>query len=171
MRSKYTWVYKEKSEAPVDRCYLTIKMNTLAFLDLQITISNQKLHYPIFRKPNFTDTVISFSSNHPTTTKFAAFYSMFHRLLSIPMNNTNFNKELNIIQNIALNNGYNISTINKIYNKMKRKFTFSYIHSLQSGIEQIFRRIPFISNQLTSPLASTLRSYMESLLLYITTTI
>ena len=46
-----------------------------------------------------------------------------------------------------------------MYNKIKRKFTISHIHSLQSGTEQIFRRIPFISNQLTSPLASTLRSY------------
>ena len=75
------------------------------------------------------------------------------------MNTTNFNKELNINQNIALNKGYKISTINKIYNKIKRKFTISHIHSLQSGTEQIFRRIPFISNHLTSPLASTLRSY------------
>ena len=58
-----------------------------------------------------------------------------------------------------MNNGYNISTINKIYNKIKCKFTISHLHSLQSGTEQIFRRIPFISNQLTSPLASTLRSY------------
>ena len=50
-------------------------------------------------------------------------------------------------------------TINKIDNKIKRKFTISHLHSLQSGTEQILRRIPFISNQLTSPLASTLRSY------------
>ena len=40
------------------------------------------------------------------------------------------------------------------------KFTISNIlHSLESETEQIFRRILFISNQLTSPLASTLRSY------------
>ena len=52
------------------------------------------------------------------------------------MNTTHFNKELNIIPNIALNNGYNISTINKIYNKIKRKLTISHLRSLQPELNK-----------------------------------
>ena len=70
---------------------------TLGFLDLQITLTNNKLEYKIFRKPTFTDTVILFISNHPMNTKLSAFYSMFNRLIRTPMNTTNFNSELNII--------------------------------------------------------------------------
>ena len=70
---------------------------TLAFLDFQITLTGNKLEYKIFRKPTFTDTVIPFTSNHPTNNKLSAFYSMFNRLIRTPMNTTNFNSELNII--------------------------------------------------------------------------
>ena len=74
------------------------------------------------------------------------------------MDTLDFNNELNIIYNIALNNGYNILTINKIYNKINRKISISHLHSLNSGTEKIFKRLPFISNQLTNPIASTLRT-------------
>ena len=57
-----------------------------------------------------------------------------------------------------LNNRYNISTINKINNKFKRKLTISLLHS---GTEQTFKRIPLIisMHQLTARLSSTLSSY------------
>ena len=97
---------------------------TISFLDLIITIINQKLEYQIFRKPTFTDTIIPFSSNHLTNTKFSAFYSMINRLIQIPLNKDNVNKELNTIYNIASHIGFNRKTISKLFNKINKKHDF-----------------------------------------------
>ena len=46
-----------------------------------------------------------------------AYKSFFHRLIDIPLSSDNFNKELNIIKQIAFNNGYNESLIENILKK------------------------------------------------------
>jgi len=47
---------------------------------------------------------------------------MIHRLVTVPLNGFNFQKELNIIKQIAINNFYNVKIINKILNhKLYRK--------------------------------------------------
>ena len=51
----------------------------------------------IYYKPSHTDTIIPKCSNYPHSHKLAAFYSMIHRLTF---------EELNIIKQIAYNNGY-----------------------------------------------------------------
>ena len=45
-------------------------------------------------------------------------------------------------------------------------FSLTLNGSLHSGIEHISKRIPFISNHLTYPLSSTLRSYVINPALY-----
>ena len=92
---------------------LEIGNKTISFLDLTITITNQKLEYKTFRKPTFTDKIIPFSSNHSTNTKFSAFYSMINRLILTPLN---FNNELDTIYN-----GYNNKTIKKVFIKINKK--------------------------------------------------
>ena len=130
---------------------------TLAFLDLQITLTNNKLEYKIFRKPTFTDTVIPFTSNHPMNTKLSAFYSMFNRLIRTPMNTTNFNSELNIIYTIGKNNGYDTITLEKIFRKINRKFIISKFHTLESESDKIYSRLPFISDHISNPIARILQ--------------
>lgn len=58
---------------------------TLNFLDLSITLVNDRHAFDIYRKPTHTDTVIHNSSQHPPSHKHAAFHSMVHRLFSIPL--------------------------------------------------------------------------------------
>ena len=53
-----------------------------------------------------TDTVIHATSFHPISQKMAAFHSMIHRLLSLPLDNKDFLTELNTIKYIAVANGY-----------------------------------------------------------------
>ena len=85
----------------------TIKEETnhsINFLDLTIKNQNGSHIFSIYHKPSFTDIIIPNSSCHPHSHKLAAFDSMTHRLTSIPLSPSDFDKELNIIKHIAYNN-------------------------------------------------------------------
>ncbi|CAG9828424.1 unnamed protein product [Diabrotica balteata] len=77
----------------------TEQNQSINFLDIKIIRLKNKHDFSIFHKPTHTDTTIHNSSSHTT---------------QIPMSNYNFETELNIIKQIAVNNGYNEQTINKI---------------------------------------------------------
>jgi hypothetical protein len=95
----------------------------LNFLDLSITknTSNKKLHFNIYRKPTTTDTVIHATSFHPISQKMAAFHSMIHRLLSLPLDNKNFLDELHTIKYIAVANGYSATVVSSILKKHRNR--------------------------------------------------
>jgi len=42
---------------------------------------------------------------------------MIHRLFMIPLSETNLNKEITVIKQIALNNGFNTNLIDKLIEK------------------------------------------------------
>lgn len=98
--------------------------NSINFLDLTITKVQGKHEFQIFRKPTHTDTVIHASSCHPWQHKMAAFNSYVHRLLTIPLSQINYKKELNILYHIAIANGYKRCIIdNLIKNKINKIIT------------------------------------------------
>lgn len=97
------------------------KNNKLNYLDITITRNINKFTYTIYRKPTQTDMIIPYKSIHPHQHKMAAFYSMLYRMLKIPMNKEDQEREKNIIKQIAKVNGYQTKTINKIENKIKQK--------------------------------------------------
>lgn len=74
--------------------------NSINFLDVTITRNNNKLNFSIFHIPTHTITIYN-TSFHPFQHNLAADNSMVHRLLSIPMSDESFNKELIIIKQIA----------------------------------------------------------------------
>lgn len=94
---------------------------TLNYLDICLRRRNNKIEFSIYRKNTFTDTVIHKNSNHPYKQKIAAFNNMIHRMLNIPMNKDNYNKELNTIFQIATNNGYKKEEILTILKKQKTR--------------------------------------------------
>lgn len=110
--------------------------NSINFLDLTITKYNNKHTFSIYHKPSHTDTTIHNKSCHPVQHKLAAFHSMIHRLLSIPLNEKDFLKELNIIKQIAVNNGYNVDIVNSILNKKKYKKALELIFPRQQKNNQ-----------------------------------
>src|SRR3978361_589466 len=71
--------------------------NKISYLDLTIENKNGRFEFSIYRKPTHTDTTIPYSSNHPSTHKLAAYNSMVHRLLTIPVSRENFEKGRKII--------------------------------------------------------------------------
>ncbi|XP_044760166.1 uncharacterized protein LOC123317626 [Coccinella septempunctata] len=94
---------------------------SIDFLDLTISRSEESFSYKIFHKPTQTDVLIHADSNHPRSHKMAAFHSFANRLLSVPMTEFDYEAELNIIQQLAQNNGYNPSIITSLIEKIKRR--------------------------------------------------
>jgi hypothetical protein len=71
------------------------------FLDTQIKRLDKKLSFNVYRKPTATPRYISNESHHNIQHKSAAFNSMVHRLVTIPMSPDDAVSELNEIKNIA----------------------------------------------------------------------
>ena len=101
---------------------------SINFLDLTIKRENNKHIFSVFHKPTHTDTTIHNNSCHPVQHKLASFHSMIHRLISLPLNQENFQKELNIIKQIAVNNGYNPDIINQILRNKTYKKTINMVY-------------------------------------------
>lgn len=102
---------------------------TLNFLDLSITRKNPKLEFKIYRKPTTTDTVIPALSNQSEHIKHAVFHSLIFRLINVPLSKSNFQDELNIIKQIAVNNGYEPELIDNILKRKLRKRTESLLYN------------------------------------------
>ena len=88
--------------------------NELNFLDLTITKQHNNLKFGIYRKPTTTDVTIHGDSHHPYSQKLAAYNSLVHRLLSVPLEDNDFNDELNTIKHIAAANGYDCRMVDNI---------------------------------------------------------
>ena len=62
----------------------------------------------IYRKPTYTDVTIDGSSFHPPNHKHAAIHTMIHRMVSVPLSPTAFQKEKDTIKLIAKNNSIRV---------------------------------------------------------------
>lgn len=58
-------------------------------------------HFAIYRKPSNSGVLIHGDSFHHFSHKLAAFHSMIHRLLSIPLSSASFQSELDVISHLA----------------------------------------------------------------------
>jgi hypothetical protein len=82
----------------------TEKDHTLNYLDLSLHRTPTNIKTAIYRKPTFTDTIITFNSNHPTQNKYAAIRHLYNRLNTYNLQHNEHTQELNIIHNILHNN-------------------------------------------------------------------
>ncbi|XP_050518098.1 uncharacterized protein LOC126892578 [Diabrotica virgifera virgifera] len=121
--------------------------NSINFLDLTLTRIENKLSFSVFRKPTQTDHTIPRSSNHPFQQKMASFYCYIHRLLSLPLSDTNFTSELDIIKQLAYSNGYSPTLVDNILNKLRNKRNRSLAYNAtpdNSNSEVMYRSISYI---------------------------
>jgi hypothetical protein len=124
--------------------------NTLNYLDISIHGTPTSLKTSIYRKPTFTDTIIPYTSNHPTQHKYAAVKFLFNRLNSYDLQTEEYQHELNIIQNILYNSSFPIRphtpTIHTPAQQQVPKTprhrwaTFTYVGKETSYITNVFRR-------------------------------
>lgn len=96
--------------------------NELPFLDLMLKHSfDGSIKFNIHRKSTATDRFIPVESNHHHSHKLAAFNSMTHRLVNVPMSEYDYAAERTRIFSIAETNGYCINSIEQLITKHKRK--------------------------------------------------
>ncbi|XP_053692160.1 uncharacterized protein LOC128740623 [Sabethes cyaneus] len=131
--------------------------NKLPFLDLLVSRKNDNtLKFSIYRKPTSTDRYITCDSNHFGAQKQAAFHSMAHRLVSIPMERTDFIEEKTKIYDAANLNGYGKEFVDKIIRTHERKQHRQNATTLQpkrNNVERI--SMPFCP-KITNPIKNAL---------------
>jgi hypothetical protein len=124
------------------------------------------LRIAIFRNPTFTDTTISFTSNHLIQHKYAAVRYLYNRLESYNLQQREYQQELNIIHNTLHNNSFPIKphkppTPNpdkQITTHTTQKWaSFTYIGKETSHITNIFKRTVL---RITSRTAYTLANLL-----------
>jgi hypothetical protein len=123
--------------------------HTLNHLVITIQRTPTNFRTSIYGKPIFTDTIIPYTSNHPTHHKYEAVRFLFNRLHSYNLQHDEYQHELNIIHNILQNNVFPIKPYkprppnpNQPRDKdTPKKWTkFTYIGKETSYITIIIRR-------------------------------
>jgi hypothetical protein len=92
----------------------TEQNNTFRYLDITIHKTLTGMNIAVFRKPTFTDTIIPYTSNHPTQHKYAAIKFLYNRLNSYQLHGPEYQQEENIIQYILHNNSFPIPSPQKL---------------------------------------------------------
>jgi hypothetical protein len=103
----------------------------------------------IYRKPTFTDTIIPYTSNHPSQHTYAAIQYLYNRLHTYDLEKEERKRELNTIHNILHNNSFPLKyqkpithtlTQTKPTQNLKHKWaTFTYIGKETTYITNIFK--------------------------------
>jgi hypothetical protein len=120
----------------------------------------------IFRKPTFTDTIIPFTSNHPTHHKYATVKYLYNRLDTYNLQQEEYLQELNVIHNILHNNSFPIkphkppthNPAKQVARRPTHKWTsFTYVGKETFYSTNIFRRTELkISFRTTNTLVNLL---------------
>lgn len=117
--------------------------NQINFLDLTLIKNNGKIEFKIYRKPTTTSALIPFNSSHPFKHKLSAFHSMIYRALNIPMSPENKQTELDIIRQLATENKFPLSLINKIIRKHERRIFNQHLLSENPKKENTYRKFNY----------------------------
>ena len=94
--------------------------NNVNFLDISITRRPTCLSISIFRKPTSTDTTINFLSNHALEHIMAAYQFLINRMLSLPLDKKQQDKEWQHISCIAHNNGIPPTLLTRLRLRIQR---------------------------------------------------
>lgn len=106
---------------------------TCDFLDLELQRQqNGEIEIAAYHKPTGTNRYIPSSSYAPIQHKLAAFHSLAHRLVSLPLSMTTHRKEYKYIQSVANINEYGAELIDKIIKKHVLKKEKSNLSTLFS---------------------------------------
>lgn len=95
--------------------------NKLPFLNTLVEIVNGVLTIDVYRKPSSTQRLITCDSHHDIKHKMAAYHSMAHLMVNLPLDESKITKETNTIIEIGRINGYPEKMIKCIIDKHKRK--------------------------------------------------
>jgi len=110
----------------------TERDNTLNYLDISIHRTPTGMKTSIYRKPTFTDTIIPYTSNHPTQHKYATVKFLYNRLNTYDLEKEEHEHELNIIHDILHNSSFPIKhqtpQIHTLAQKKPSQTQMGYLH-------------------------------------------
>ncbi|XP_031639510.1 uncharacterized protein LOC116351527, partial [Contarinia nasturtii] len=123
----------------------TIELETnksLPFLDVRISHKTDgSIEFGVYRKPSNTPCYIPFDSHCPTSHKKAAFHSMVHRLVRLPLNINNYMEEVKYIKYAALLNGYSELMVDNLISLHAKKISKRDLTTLSMEKEQPKRQV------------------------------
>ncbi|XP_067625737.1 uncharacterized protein [Eurosta solidaginis] len=124
--------------------------NELPFMDLIKHNVDGAIEFDIYRKPTSTDRFTPIESNHHYSHKLAAFNSMAHRLVNVPLSYAAYKKERDKIVSIADTNGYSSNSIEQIikkhHNKKERRESSSFFDTLDVENKKTWCSMTYDSN-------------------------
>lgn len=115
----------------------------LPFLNVMCDIVDGKIEIDVYRKPCKTMRLITNDSFHDMKHKMAAYHSMAHYMMSIPLSDHKIEKETNKILEIGRVNGFKESAILDIIDKHKEKKQRSEMSTLYDDPDDPPKRISF----------------------------
>jgi len=77
--------------------------------------------------------IIQYDSNQSFSQKVSYFNSVFNRVERVPLINSNFENELNVIYKLEIKNNFDIKTINNIHEKIRNKLQQNPINILSNN--------------------------------------
>ena len=89
-----------------------------AFLDTLLKQNNREISVLVYRKPTHTDQHLQYSTHHQKSCKESVVSSLFSRAYSIFTNKDDLHKENATIKQVLKENGYQESTISKIFKRI-----------------------------------------------------
>jgi len=101
--------------------------NIINYLDISSQKTPNNLKTSIYRRPIFTDTIIPYTSNHPTEHKYTAVKFLFNRLNAYNLQEHEYKQKLSVIKNILCNNSFPITPQKQQSNNTTRQ------HSTQTS--------------------------------------
>lgn len=113
-------------------------LGRLNYLDLTIDRNTQLFEFSIYRKETTVNNIIHNDSFHSVHQKHAALCFYVNRLNTIPLTPENYEKELNIIYNIATTRGYPKEVINRINSRFQIRRDPLYVRERPNRLYRSF---------------------------------
>jgi hypothetical protein len=107
----------------------SINNSIINYLDILIHKGPHNLLNSVCREPTQTDTTIHLTSTHPLRRSLAEYHFYVNRIISFQIINHAHFHELNMIRNIARNNGFSIQLIHNLCSKHINKRTARTINN------------------------------------------
>ncbi|XP_044747082.1 uncharacterized protein LOC123308484 [Coccinella septempunctata] len=114
------------------------KEGNIKYLDLSITNDNGNHSFQVYRKPSHTGVVIHNTSFHPFSHRLSSIRSYVYRALALPLSSVALGEEIDVIKQIARNNGFSEGSVDRMICRRNRQALerSMYINQLQQSDDE-----------------------------------
>lgn len=92
----------------------------------------------------------------------STFHYYLNRLLDVPLNKEEYITELNVIKQLAVNNGYEIDFIQRLLQKLKLKRVKTKAYPPKNLPQKRYTSLLYISNHLNNKISKTIYNHSQN---------